>query len=129
MSDAVSRFVERLAHFPGVQGCALVEADSGMVWYHAGSLPDIESTGEAGIEFWRVPQRLSASFAGLGPLQSAAYSFARCVIALFPCSDRPALVLVCVAAKQGMAWGDWGQEVLGLKKALAATLHAGSAKA
>ncbi len=120
MSDAsIEQLVQRLAAFPGMHGCALVEVDSGMVWYHAGSLPDLESTSEAGVEFWRVHARLSASFAAMGALQSAAYSFAKSVVALFPCSDTPALVLVCVAAKRGMAWHEWGDQVLVLKKALA----------
>ena len=119
---AVNQLIGRLAAFPAVQGCALVEADSGMVWYHAGSLPEIESTGEAGVEFWRVQSRLSGNFGALGPLQSAAYSYARHVVALFPCSEKPALVLVCVAQKDGMDWSSWGKQVPGLKKALAESL-------
>lgn len=118
----VNRLVGQLAAFPAVQGCALVEADSGMVWYHAGSLPDIESTGEAGVEFWRVQSRLSGNFNALGGLQSAAYSYARHVVALFPCSDKPALVLVCIAQKDGMDWSGWGKQVPGLKRALAESL-------
>ncbi len=112
--------VEKLAGFAGVQGCALVEAESGMVWHHAGQLPDIEHIGEAAIEFWRVHQRLSIQLVSLGGLKSAAYSFADHVVALFPCGEAPARVLICVAAKTGVAWTEWGVQVLALRQALAA---------
>ncbi len=117
----IAAHLEKLARFPGVQGCALVEAESGMVWHHAGQLPDIEHIGEAAVEFWRVHQRLSVQLVSLGGLKSAAYSFADHVVALFPCGDAPARVLICVAAKSGVAWADWGMQVLALRKALIET--------
>ncbi len=110
--------VQKLASFAGVQGCALVEAGSGMVWHHAGQLPDIEHIGEAAVEFWRVHQRLSIQLVSLGGLKSAAYSFADHVVALFPCGEAPARVLICVAAKTGVAWTEWGVQVLALRQAL-----------
>jgi len=114
----VQALVGRLAAFPGVQGCALVDADTGMVWYCAGKLPGIERLGEASVEFWRVQLRQSAYFQQFGPLESAAHSFADQVIALFPCSHKPALIAVCVADKSGMAWGTWGAQLAELKKVL-----------
>jgi hypothetical protein len=117
---AIAALVQELADFPGVQGCALVEAESGMVWHHAGQLPDIEHIGEAAIEFWRVHQRLSIQLTSLGGLKSAAYSFADHVVALFPCGQEPARVLICVAAKNGVAWNEWGLKVPALRQALAA---------
>lgn len=117
---AVAALVEKLAQFPGVQGCALVEAESGMVWQHSGQLPDIEHIGEAAIEFWRVHQRLSTQLVSLGGLKSAAYSFADHVVALFPCGEDPARVLICVAAKSGVAWAEWSVHMLALRQALIA---------
>lgn len=114
----VQAAIERLAAFPSVQGCALVDADTGMVWYSAGRLPSIERLGEASVEFWRVRLRQSAYFEELGPLESAAHSFARQVIALFPCSHVPALIAVCVADKAGMAWGPWGTQLAEFKQVL-----------
>lgn len=112
--------VRDLADFPGVDGCALVDAETGMVWFHAGSTEAIEKVGEAAIEFWRVEQRLRRHFASMGALQSTAYSFARNVVALFPCASSPALVLVCVARKSGVDWPAWGARVQGLRRALVA---------
>jgi hypothetical protein len=114
----VQALVSRLATFPGVQGCALVDADTGMVWYYAGQLPGIERLGEASVEFWRVQLRQSSYFEQFGPLESAAHSFAGQVIALFPCSGKPPLIAVCVADKAGMAWGPWGVKLAELKQVL-----------
>lgn len=116
--NSVAALVHELAAFAGVEGCSLVEADTGMVWHCAGNLPDIESVSEAAIEFWRIQGRLSAQLSTLGSLKSAAYSFSERVIALFPCSEEPALVLVCVAAKRGMDWNAWSVKVLALRRAL-----------
>lgn len=113
--------VHDLARFPGVDGCALVEIDSGMVWYHAGSVPDVDRIAEASIEFWRTPIRLSSSFSSMGPLQSTAYSFAEHVVSLFPCSKKPPLVLICIAQKGKVVWREWGLDVQALKQALRPT--------
>lgn len=119
MSQAeINRMLGVLASHPGIRACALVDADTGMVWYHAGELPDIERTGEAAIELWRVQTRLSPYFSALGALQSAAYSFLNSTIALFPCLPNP-LVLVCIASKQSIDWAPWGENVKSLKKVLA----------
>lgn len=115
----VSQLVTELANFPGMDGCALVEADTGMSWHYAGSWPEMERIGEAAIEFWRIQVRLQAHLAALGPLRSTAYSFSNRVVALFPCSETPGLILVCVAAKGNVAWSKWGLQVTELRKALA----------
>src|SRR6476469_3669200 len=114
----IEALVQQLAEFDGVDGCALVEADTGMAWHCAGCLPDIESVSEAAIEFWRIQGRLSTRLSTLGSLKSAAYSFSERVVALFPCSTEPALVLVCVAAKKDMDWNAWSQKVVQLRKTL-----------
>ena len=119
MSAAViGGHMRSLASYPGIRGCALVESDTGMVWYHAGELPGLESIAEAAIEFWRVHARHTARFAQFGPLQSAAFSFAEQVVALFPCTAS-GLVLVCVADKGSIGWTAWGDRVQELKRALA----------
>ena len=111
--------LQTLAAFPAIDGCALVEVSTGMAWHIAGNYPQLERVGEAAIEFWRVHARLSEHLSKLGPLRSAAYSFDNRVVALFPCADDPALVLVCVAAKGPVAWARWGVEVEALRRELA----------
>lgn len=112
--------LQALADFPGIDGCALVETATGMAWHVAGNYPDLERIGEAAIEFWRIQHRLSAHLTTLGALKSAAYSFSNRVVALFPCSEEPGLVLVCVADKGHVAWQPWGDKVQVLRQLLAA---------
>lgn len=121
----IAALVHQMATFEGIEGCALVEADTGMAWHFAGSWPGIEQIGEAAIEFWRIQDRLAGQLAALGGLQSAAYSFSNRVVALFPCADEPRLVLVCVAVKGPVAWQNWAPKVAELRAALAqsATLN------
>lgn len=117
-TPGMQALMEQLASYPGVHGCALVDADNGMVWFHAGVLPDMERIGEASVEFWRMQGRLAPYFSALGPLQSVAYSFHGHMVTLLPCSARLPLVLVCVARKPGMDWQGWGLHVNELRAAL-----------
>ncbi|MCJ0762970.1 hypothetical protein [Variovorax terrae] len=116
----VGLLLQRLAEFPGLDACALVDADTGMTWHHAGRLHDMDRIGEVAVEFWRVHGRLAMHFKDFGGLNSAAYAFAHRVVALFPCSEAPPLVLVCVAQKKNVAWSEWAPHVLALRQALAA---------
>ncbi len=120
-SAEINAQLQILASYPGIDGCALVESATGMAWHFAGS-PEIERIGEAAIEFWRIKDRLGAQLTTLGTLQSAAYSFSNRVVALFPCSDDPGLVLVCIAAKGSISWGPWGLQVEALRRLLAKPL-------
>lgn len=124
MNDASpAELVQALGAFPGVGGCALVDADTGMTWFHAGAMGDMERLGEAAVELWRAEARLRDHFEPLGTLQSAAFSFSSRVVALFPCATTPALVLVCAADRNGMDWPAWANQVARLKAALAAEFH------
>ena len=111
--------LQKLANFPAIDGCALVEVETGMAWHVAGNHPELERVGEAAIEFWRVQARLTDHLGELGALKSAAYSFENRVVALFPCCDAPPLVLVCVARKGPVNWAAWGAEVEVLRRGLA----------
>ncbi len=116
--------LQALADFPGIDGCALVEADTGMVWHVAGHYPELERIGEAAIEFWRIQNRLTAHLSTLGTLKSAAYSFSNRVVALFPCHEDAGLVLVCVAAKGDVSWQAWSTKVEALRRVLVQSLVA-----
>ena len=117
----IAAIVKDLAAFKDIDGCALVETNTGMVWHCAGRLPDIERVAEAAVEFWRIQRRLSSHLAGLGSLRSVACSFSNRVVALFPCCEEPNLMLVCVAAKGTIAWSEWSLRAADLRKALVTT--------
>jgi hypothetical protein len=116
--------LQELAAASAVQGCALVEVTSGMVWHSAGHWAHIEQQAEAAIEFWRIQDRQAAHFAHLGTLRSSIYFFSAGSVALLPCPGRTPLVLVCVAERTGMDWGQWMQKLKPLHALLALEEHA-----
>lgn len=118
--QTVAKILEKLASFDGVQGCALVEADTGMVWHHAGQQLDMESVGEAAVEFWRTQNRVSGRLSMMGVPKFASFNYAKCVISLIPCDEELGLILVCVAVSPGMVWSDWLRELPTLRSAVRA---------
>lgn len=114
---ANAQLVQKLADLssmPAVQGCALVEVETGMVWQSAGRWQHVEMLGEAAIESWRVQQRQQAHFEHLGALRSSITYFTKGSVALLPCPGTVPLVLVCVADRTGMDWSQWMASVLPL---------------
>ena len=46
--------VESMAAMPGLEGCALVEIEAGMVWHHAGHIDGVQTFAEAASDYWRL---------------------------------------------------------------------------
>ena len=112
-----------LANFTGISGCALVEADTGMVWHHAGELNDMERVGEAAVEFWRTQRRISKQLEVVGELKFANFKYANKTIALVPCDESRGLILVCLANSQGVNWRDWMQHLPPFRQAVQAYIE------
>ncbi len=119
IQNNVNAQLQALASAPAVQGCALVEVESGMVWYSAGRWAQMETQAEAAVEFWRVQERQAVHFAHLGALRSSMYYFNAGSVALLPFPGRTPLVLVCVADRVGMDWGAWMAQLRPLQRTLA----------
>ena len=111
--------INQISQQPKMDGCALVQEDTGMVWHYSGQIKDIERISEAVIEFWRVHQRLKIPLQSLGSLKSAAFSFSNQIVALFPCIQSPPLVLVCITKKTSVDWSLWQPLILALNQAVA----------
>jgi predicted regulator of Ras-like GTPase activity (Roadblock/LC7/MglB family) len=116
--QTIIEILQKLAMFDGVQGCALVEADTGMVWHHAGPMTEMERVGEAAVEFWRTQNKVSAQLGMMGALKFASYNYGQRMIGLIPCDPELSLILVCVAISPGMAWNTWMKEVPALRHAV-----------
>ena len=57
--------LESMAAMPGLEGCALVEIEAGMVWHHAGQIEGVQTFAEAASDYWRLYNRLSHQFKDL----------------------------------------------------------------
>lgn len=114
----IAASLESLSSFAGITGCALVEAETGMVWHHTSKLIDMERVGEAAVEFWRTQRRIASQLQAVGDLKFANFKYTNKVIALVPCDEARGLILVCMADSQGIAWNDWIQQLPPLRLAI-----------
>ena len=105
--------MEAMAQTPGLGGCPLVEVDSGMVLYAAGSDTNTHNIAEASVGFWRLSQRLDAYTESLGPLHAQSLVHSRGQVIIMPCGGR-ALMVALVRARNSIDWVDWKQRVSAL---------------
>ncbi|NKI97158.1 hypothetical protein [Rhizobacter sp. SG703] len=97
----------RMAGQPGILGCALVDASTGLVWHASAGTPGSERVWEAAVDYWRLHDRQKLHFAGLGTLAAAVMYHANGVLAVFPCSSEPDLLLVAHGRHRGVDWLAW----------------------
>ena len=100
-----------LAALEGVESCALVDSQSGLVWHAVGTEPAAEPLWEAAIDYWRLHGRSNAHFAALGELGAAVLYHRNAVLAIIPCAAQSDLLVVCIASHHGMDWRDWQRRV------------------
>ena len=62
--------LQSMAAMPGLEGCALVEIEAGMVWHHAGQIEGVQTFAEAASDYWRLYNRLADQFKDLGDRKS-----------------------------------------------------------
>lgn len=95
--------LEAMATMPGVEGCALVEIDAGMVWHHAGQIEGVQFMAEAASDYWRLYRRLASQFEDLGALQASLLVHTNGRITLLPCGNG----MLLVALTRPHAATDW----------------------
>jgi hypothetical protein len=98
--------LNHLAGRPGVVGCALVDADTGLVWQACSSSTDASAPQiwEAAVDYWRLYARQKQHFAGLGELGVAAMYHTLGVLAVLPCCTDPSVLLVLHANHKNVDW-------------------------
>ncbi len=99
--------LDAMARLPGVNGCALVEIDAGMVWHHAGQIEGVQTFAEAASDYWRLYGRLAGQFQGLGELRASIMMHAHGRITLLPCGGGMLLVSLTAGQKPGLDWTQW----------------------
>ena len=101
--------VETMAAMPGLEGCALVEIEAGMVWNHAGQIEGVQTFAEAASDYWRLYTRLSDQFKDLGDLRASVMMHARGRITLLPCGTGMLLVTL-TRQKSDIDWTVWQEK-------------------
>jgi len=103
-STRVGAELDRMAANPGIVGCALVDAHTGLVWESRGGGAHAERVWEAAVDYWRLHDRQKLHFAGLGELGAAAMYHTGGVLAVFPCSTDPDVLLVVHGEHRSVDW-------------------------
>lgn len=99
--------LDAMAQLPGVNGCALVEIDAGMVWHHAGQIDGVQTFAEAASDYWRLYGRLAGQFQDLGKLRASIMMHSNGRITLLPCGNGMLLVALTANQKSGIDWAEW----------------------
>ena len=111
--------LERLSTEPGIEGCALVDAATGLIWHRSGSMPDSDDLWEAAVDYWRLHQRLHLHFQALGSLRIAAMYHTKGLLAVIPCCRDPELLIVAQGRHNNVDWLAWQRRVRALGEMVA----------
>ena len=98
--------IERMGNMPGLDGCALVEIEAGMVWHAAGHIEDVQFVAEAASDYWRLYRRLNQHFASLGDLRACVMLHQQGRITLLPCGSGMLLVTLSRQTAE-VDWNAW----------------------
>ena len=112
---ALRQELAAMAAQPGIEGCALVDAEAGMVWCTAGQTEDMQVLSEAASDYWRLSQRLSRHFAVLGDLGASIIVHTMGRVTLLPCGSGMLLVSLS-SEKARIDWNDWQLRARALAK-------------
>lgn len=102
LRDALDMMADR----EGLLGLALVEKDTGMVWYATGKLQSVEDVASAATDYWRLYQRTKHSFEELGVLRVAILMHGKGQITVRECGAN--ILLITVSTRMGAVdWDQW----------------------
>ena len=107
--QALRNKLDAMAQLPGVNGCALVEIDAGMVWHHAGHIEGVQTFAEAASDYWRLYTRLSDQFKDLGDLRASVMMHSHGRLTLLPCGTGMLLVTL-TRQKSEIDWALWQEK-------------------
>ncbi len=120
-SARITAALEQMVTQPGIDGCALVDGVTGLVWQTAGAAPDAEWLWEAAVDYWRLYDRQSARFSALGPLGAAVMYHRAGVLAVLPCCTDPKLLIIAFGRHSGVDWITWQRRTRELGALVAAS--------
>ena len=101
--------LQSMAAMPGLEGCALVEIEAGMVWHHAGQIEGVQTFAEAASDYWRLYTRLSDQFKDLGDLRASVMMHTHGRITLLPCG-KGMLLVTLTRQKSEIDWALWQEK-------------------
>lgn len=101
-----------IAAQPGVQGCALVDLETGMVLHWEGP-PALLPVAEAASDYWRLCARQENVFGILGPPRAQVVIHEHTRVTIVRCGEGLLLVTLSLEA-EAVDWGRWKQSTQSL---------------
>lgn len=106
--------LEAMAHMKGMEGCAVVDVDTGMVWYAAGHHDNIPQLAEAAVDYWRLYERHRKHLHYMGELNAQVLMHSCGRITIVSCG-RQALLIALSTERESVDWHAWKKRVKVLK--------------
>lgn len=112
-ADKLEQVLQSMGALPGMTGCAMVDAETGMAWKTAGG-HDIQVLCEAASDYWRLHTRSAGHYAPLGELAAQVLIHTRGRITIVGCGGT--LLNVCVSKEpDAVDWSRWKALVADLR--------------
>ena len=114
----LSEALQSMAAMDGMEGCALVDAETGMAWQSAGHIEHVALVAEAASDYWRLYQRSRQHFQHLGALRAQVLMHAGGRITIVACGPGTLLVLL-TPDQDRLDWQAWKDKTKALQALVA----------
>lgn len=107
---------KELAHIsstPGIIACALVAADTGMIYLSTSSTKEFEMMAECARDYWRLHIKNSNIFMHMGNVNNIFIQHERNLLSIQPCGIK--MILVTQAQLKEVDWSSWPATIKQLK--------------
>ncbi|MBX3655525.1 MAG: hypothetical protein KF686_15180 [Ramlibacter sp.] len=98
--------LEAMVQMKGLEGCALVDAETGMVLHAAGQQANIPQVAEASVDYWRLYERQRRHLDYLGDLRAQVLMHSRGRITIVSCGHG-ALLIALSDDREAVDWKAW----------------------
>jgi hypothetical protein len=117
-SAAAQARLTELSALDGVNAVALVESESGMVWFTAAKTSDFGPIAEVAIESWRTKRRHAAALQALGALRLTATHFERGTLITAPVDADHEFLLVGWIEGGKLQLAQWREHAMAIAQAM-----------
>lgn len=109
----IDKELVHIASTPGIVACALVAADTGMIYLSTSSSKEFEMLAECARDYWRLHIKNSSIFFHMGHVNSIFIQHERNLLSIQPCGTK--MILVAKAQLKEVDWSAWPSKIKSLK--------------
>jgi hypothetical protein len=110
----VKQELVQVAKTSGVIACALVEADTGMIYLSTSRSIKFEVIAEGARDYWSLHHKNGNIFAEMGMLNNILIQHTKGLLTIQPCGEKT--ILITLAKLKKMDWKAWPKIIQPLRK-------------